>query len=58
MILTDGQAQNGHTEAGNMAYEPVQLSMKIEVFGFIRLKRPVPEYAESEIERNPIGICD
>ena len=25
---------------------------------FIRLKRPVPEYTEMEIERNLIGICD
>ena len=44
--------------AYNEAYESIQLSMNKLVFAFIRLKRPVPEYASLEIERNLIGICD
>ena len=34
-----------HVSTVEMVYESIQLSMNKLVFAFIRLKRPVPEYA-------------
>ena len=45
-----------HDELGGVRVDPA-LDEKTGV-RFYPIKRPVPEYAESEIERNPIGICD